>query len=106
MNTHACEGDNTMTIRTYCVPGDDGTEEYVIADEGGWCPGVFDSEETARYAHRMGYSLMVHMWDAHLARYPVPAPPMTRLQVSEAAQQIRGSELHVATRTGREHPYL
>jgi hypothetical protein len=40
-----------MTVRVY--PLDDGT--FVIADGGGWLPGLYASEEAARAAAAQGY---------------------------------------------------
>jgi hypothetical protein len=55
---------------------------WSVADGGGWCAGVYDSEGTARYAHRMGAADMERMWADHAAQHDAPYPPMTRDQVA------------------------
>lgn len=64
-------------IRTYETGG-----EWVIANDAGWCAGVYDTEATARYAHRMvGDVDMEAMWRAWADEHAVPTPPMTREDV-------------------------
>lgn len=55
---------------------------WSIADGGGWCEGIYDSEKTARYAHRhLGAMGMGYMWAAHSAKHEAPYPPMTEAEV-------------------------
>lgn len=46
-------------VRTYYVEG-----EWVVADDGGWFPGTYDSEATARRAATVPFVPLTDLWES------------------------------------------
>lgn len=65
---------------------------WVVADGGGWCPGVFTTEAAARYAHRLGYDRMYEFWQQWQAEHPeAPTPPAAMDDVAAWRQRQAGA---------------
>jgi hypothetical protein len=66
-------------VRTYCTH----TGDYVVSENGTWLPGVYDSEETARYAATLSDDVLVR------AQPICETRPITRLDLSLLSADTR-----------------